>query len=1201
MGRLRLTLFLMLAVLVSHTTAQQHVLTTYSLEQGIPQSSIIALYQDYNGNMWLGSQGGITRYNGQKFESFDSRHGLAGNHVSTFMQDRSGRYWMGHRYKGITMLQHKKFLAINLTEERINCIREDEWGNIWFGTHGKGLFILPAGKEPQTENFIKYQLPADLSDFEVFDVSFFEGTALVGTEKGLLVINYDAALNEFSSNRLTPKNSGIPFLKIYSFARSAEQLWGLGEKGIFRIDVDNIQTIPDQVDYFPFTRSIDIYFLHNITLDEEGVLWGVHRNGVYRFTGHAYDFDFYGTNYKETETNAIYCDRENNIWIGTMNHGVMKYSDSRFRIHNKESGMVSNIVSSVENDREGKLWMATENGVSIFDGHDYKHLTFRDGLPHNSVSVLFEDSRGYMWMGYYDGYPLLRYDPDQELFQQFTTRDGLMNNSVLTIEEDSEGNIWFATLGFGVSKYSYPDELNEEKFETFTEEDGLCANSIWTIHADRDGRLWFGSDSEGLSMYDGKKFFSFNEKDGLSNSSPAAIAHDSKNNLWIASIGGGIFKYDGHQFFNYSIDKGLSSDSPFSIICDNDDIVWIGTNSGIDRFDPESETFKSYSREDGFLGIETNQNAICKNEQGIIWFGTMNGVVRFDPSEDVQNTIPPVTHVENIQLFFNEFDYQEYSDSIDAVSGLPLSLAFSHNLNHLTFECIGISHKAPEKIKYQYFLEKFDTEWNPVTEATSITYTNVPPGKYTFKVMACNNDGVWNEDAVQLAFVIYPPFWQTWWFRILILISIIASIILIFRLRLRSIKLQKTKLEQLVDDKTLELKHEAEERKSAQIRAEESDKLKTAFLANMSHEIRTPVNAIIGFSDLLKDPKVTQEDFDLYLEYITGGGQSLMNLINDIIDISKIEAGEMRISDEPCNLEKLLDEIFVTYQEQLKAKVKGNVELFLETPKNPIEGEILTDQHRLKQILSNLINNAVKFTEKGSITFGYHFLDENYLHFYVRDTGIGIPADKIDIIFHRFRQVEDAYTRNYDGTGLGLTISKKLSQLLGGDMWVDSEDGKGSNFSFSIPFQLTEESKKPVYALQDEEVAESLNEKCILVVEDEDSNYILIENMLQDFEVNLLRAEDGVKAVDYFHKNGRTIDLVLMDIKIPLLNGYDATREIKKIKSKVPIIAQTAYAMPSEKQHCIDAGCDDYISKPYNKDELLSVIQKNLVSCHSYY
>ncbi|NOX48512.1 MAG: hypothetical protein GXO89_16210, partial [Chlorobi bacterium] len=632
-----------------------------------------------------------------------------------------------------------------------------------------------------------------------------------------------------------------------------------------------------------------------------------------------------------------------------------------------------------------------------------------------AVEVVFCDSHGYIWFGTFDDSPLLRYNPATGKFKSFSEENGLVSNSVLTIAEDKNGLVWFATLGLGASSYTYPQNGMPGKFEIYTEDKGLGSDNIWVIQSDIFGNLWFGCDNTGLTKYDGKTFVNFNEKDGLTNLSPGAISADSKNNIWIASIGGGIFKYDGQRFKNYTVADGLSSDSPFSIICDNNDVIWVGTNSGIDRIDPVTEKIKHYGKHEGFLGIENNQNAVCKSHDGVLWFGTMKGVVRFDPSKDKPNTTPAVTLIKKIKLFHSDFDYSLYSDSIDPKTLLPGNLVLPYNKNHLTFEFVGVSMTSSDRVRYKYMLENFDDGWNPITASGIATYTNTPPGDYVFKVKSSNSDGVWNDYPVEFHFSVLPPFWKTWWFLTLAGVFVFGVIYLVYYFRLRSIKLQKMKLQKLVDEKTKELSIEAHERKKAQEKAEKADKLKTTFLANMSHEIRTPVSAIIGFSDLLKDGGLSNGEKEQYLGFISRGGQNLLNLINDIIDISKIEAGQIRIEKEDFRLNSLLSEIYTTFLEEKNNNGKVDVELKLVKGIVTNDFKIHSDPYRLQQILVNLLSNALKFTDKGYIEFGYNLNSDRQLLFFVRDTGVGIPVEMRKVIFDRFRQVEESYTKNKQG------------------------------------------------------------------------------------------------------------------------------------------------------------------------------------------
>ena len=1183
-----------LSVLILTSIAQRNTFINYSLEEGLPQSSVISLYQDSNGNIWIGTQGGVCKYNGKTFTTFDTRHGLGGNHITAISQDKKRRYWFGHRYKGLSLMQGKDILHIDLTKERINVIKEDLNGNIWIGTDGDGIFILPEDKEVKAENFIQLFTHPDSTTSKIYDI-FVEDTGKVwaGTNSGIRIIKFGNNFQQPKVLEFNIENSCLPFQRVLSIIRENDSvICLLGYDGLAKV---HRKKSPDfkKVDCFPFNGNIQLNFLHNIICDKTGTIWGTGDYGIFQLKNKVFKFYTPETGLFNDLVNTMIHDHEDNIWIGTMNSGIYKYSGDKFLVFDNQSGLIDNVVNSVIEDNEGNIWISTGKGVSKFDGKKYRHFTTQNGLLSNSVDVLFEDSKGNIWMGYYLEGGLMRYDPQSGKFRTFTTDDGLMTNSVITINEDKDGNVWFATLGYGVSKYTYPDKGNPENFETYTVEDGLCSNIIWTIHKDRQRNLWFGSDNAGLTKYNGKSFTTYNEKDGLTNLSVGAITHDSRNNLWIATIGGGIFKFDGTQFTNYSLEDGLGSDSPYSIICDDMDYVWIGTNSGIDKFDPVNEVFKHYDKADGFLGIESNQNAICKSRDGILLFGTINGVIRFDPAKDYLNTIPPVTTIENIKLFFNDFDYNSYSDSIHPETLLPVGMVLPYNKNHLTFGYIGVSLTSPDKVWYQYKLENFDPDWIPLTQSTIATYTNIPPGDYILKVKACNNDGFWNDKPASFSFTIQPAFWQTWWFRILAFLFIISLVSLFIRLRIRNINAQKVKLKRLVDEKTLELQQEAKERKIAQEKAEQADMLKTAFLANMSHEIRTPVSSIIGFADLLKEGTANNIDKDQCLDHIVMSGKNLLNLINDIIDISKIEAGQVRIENEEFKLNSLIAEIFTTFYEKINKKEKDIIlKIKRGTPDKNFT--IVADPYRLQQVLTNLIGNALKFTDSGFIEFGYSIESSDKLLFFVKDSGIGIPKDKQEIIFDRFFQVEESYTNNKDGTGLGLAISEKLTELLGGKMWVESELGKGSTFFFTVSYESVEKGLEFDEEIEAKEIDYNWEGKNILLVEDEYVNYLLIENYLTPHNVNIIGAADGISAVEICRKSPDKIDLVLMDIKIPGINGYEATKEIKKLNKDIPVIAQTAYAMIEEMEKCQEAGCDDYIAKPYDRDKLLAKVNKFL-------
>jgi PAS domain S-box-containing protein len=411
---------------------------------------------------------------------------------------------------------------------------------------------------------------------------------------------------------------------------------------------------------------------------------------------------------------------------------------------------------------------------------------------------------------------------------------------------------------------------------------------------------------------------------------------------------------------------------------------------------------------------------------------------------------------------------------------------------------------------------------------------------------------------------------------------------------LNELTYHKDHLEVLVKQRTMELEEVNSQLSISKEKAEESDRLKTAFLSNMSHEIRTPMNAIVGFSYLMKDPELGTETRNQYIDIITSKGNLLMHIINDIIDISKVEAGEMEIKMTACNVNHLMDELFTTFSKLQESAQKTGIDLRIVKPEKDEDVYICTDTYRIKQVLSNLIDNAIKFTHKGFVEAGYGIINEGYekrLRFYVKDTGIGISSQNSDLIFTRFRQIDESHTREYGGTGLGLSISKKLVELLGGNLEMESSFGQGSSFYFSIPF-LPADNLETLQSEHSEEIIEYnwLN-KTLLVVEDNISGYILLQNYLKSTQVKLIQSVNGQDAVDICKSNPE-IDLVLMDIQLPILNGFDATILIKKQRKNLPVIAVTAHALSEEIRVAKRAGFDDYLTKPIVQEKLLKTISK---------
>ena len=386
-----------------------------------------------------------------------------------------------------------------------------------------------------------------------------------------------------------------------------------------------------------------------------------------------------------------------------------------------------------------------------------------------------------------------------------------------------------------------------------------------------------------------------------------------------------------------------------------------------------------------------------------------------------------------------------------------------------------------------------------------------------------------------------------------------------------------------------ELKEKEEELKRAKEKAEESDRLKSEFLANMSHEIRTPMNGIMGFTRLLKQEGPSDDAWEHYIDIIYQSSNQLLRVINDIVDYSKIQAGQYELEENEIHLNVLMEELKELFDEEKKSMNKDKIDIILSIPEQQEDKVIISDHGKIKQIFTNLIDNALKFTLKGEIEIGF-FIKNDYVNFFVSDTGIGISEEDQKIIFERFRQVDSSTSRNYGGTGLGLTICKTLVELMDGEITLSSEEEKGTTFYFKVPFI----EKQPSYYHKETNTMDSFHwqHKIILIVEDHYKSYVQFENLLESTSVNIMHAESAGKAWEIFYNE--KIDLILMDIRLEGENGLDLTQRIRKIDQTTPIIAQTAYALSDDRKKCLDAGCDDYITKPIESETLFEKIDQFL-------
>lgn len=561
--------------------------------------------------------------------------------------------------------------------------------------------------------------------------------------------------------------------------------------------------------------------------------------------------------------------------------------------------------------------------------------------------------------------------------------------------------------------------------------------------------------------------------------------------------------------------------------------------------------------------------------------GAVNGLIMLTSNFEIP-VEPPVLKLNNLEINGQFIDYHNLKENIetnmefngiDRFNNFPLGLELHSNLNHLTFYFSAEDWVAPHRIRYSYKMEGLIDKWSPLTLDTKVDYRSLPYGTYTFNVRAIGAAQKWS-DILKYTFIIKSPWWATWWARIGYGIT---ALLLVFS---------------YVRWRTSNLKQRHKELLRAKEKAEESDRLKSAFLTNMSHEIRTPMNGILGFANLLKEPGLTGEKQKEYIRIIEKSGDRMLNTINDIMDISIIESGQVNISISEVNINEQTENLFLFFKPE--AEKKG-LQLSLNNSLVGKEAIIETDLEKVYSILSNLIKNALKYTSEGDIEFGYNLKINNAsfnLEFFVKDTGIGIQENRQSAIFERFVQADIEDKMALEGSGLGLSIAKAYAEMLGGKIWVESKVGVGSQFYFTIPYismkKEIPESTEQEYLAKPTSKIKKLK---ILIVEDEKISELYLATILEKFKKEILYARTGAEALEHCRMN-TDIDLVLMDIRMPDMDGYEATRRIREFNKDVIIIAQTAFAEPGDREKALETGCDDYITKPINKKKLYTIINK---------